>query len=113
MLLTNFLVSFILKKKKRKLKFFKFFNFFFLVPTGARRISFQLTAKVKQISTGTTINLNQSKDFALNGIDASSAIEDFHLKFLKDGYQLLCLGKTGEPKPHKVATITIKSRWQT
>jgi hypothetical protein len=84
----------------------------YLVPNGARRISLSLTATVKQLSTGTSVSLSQSKDFSLNGIDAADAIGDFHLKFTKEGYQILCLGKTGEPKAHTVLSLAIKSRWQ-
>lgn len=66
----------------------------FQVPENVRMFEFQLKAKVKIVSQGKTIDLQQSRQFGLNKIDETDAIEDEHLQWSSRGYRLLALGES-------------------
>ncbi len=85
-------------------------TFEFKVPDNLRNIRFTLTCKVKAISNGEYQNFNVAKSFDLNQIDNTSELEDYFLQWSKTGYQLMVLGKTGEPRSGKQLYLTFKHK---
>lgn len=85
-------------------------TFEFKVPDNLRNLRFALTCKVKAISNGEYQNFNITKAFDLNQIDNTSELEDILLQWSKDGYQLMALGKTGEPRVGRVMYLSFKHR---
>jgi hypothetical protein len=71
----------------------------FRVPGRLRGLSVTLTAKVKSLSAGRSVDLAAGESFALNGIDQTDRIEDLHLARFGGGYAVEVLGRTGEAKP--------------
>jgi len=57
-----------------------------------------LTAKVKSLSAGKTLDLAAGEAFALNMIDHTDKIEDVHLNPVRAGLRAELLGRTGEAK---------------
>src|SRR5205814_1520864 len=66
----------------------------FRVPGRLRQLGVALTAKVKSLSAGQSIDLAVSESFAINGIDQTDKIEDLHLARFGSGYALELLGRT-------------------
>lgn len=82
----------------------------FQVPENLASLSFTLRGKVKNLSQGRTVDLADSRSFALNGIDTSASIDDVHLSRTADGFVAYVLGKTGEPKPNVAVNVTLAHR---
>jgi hypothetical protein len=79
----------------------------FQVPEGLAQVSFTLRAKVKVLATGERLELASSRDFTLNGIDATDTVEDLHLARAEGGWLLHVLGKAGEARPGASVTVTL------
>lgn len=82
----------------------------FRVPARTASISVQLSAKVKNLSTGKTIDLSAGNSFSLNQIDRTDKIEDLHFAKFGDEYVIELLGRSGEPKPDRAIQLSIKHR---
>src|SRR5205823_10057332 len=75
-----------------------------------RQLAVTLTAKVKSLSAGKSIDLAVSESFGLNGIDQTDKIEGLHLARFGSDYALELLGRTGEAKPDRAVTVALKHR---
>ncbi|HVC92066.1 MAG TPA: hypothetical protein VND64_00155 [Pirellulales bacterium] len=83
----------------------------FQVPQRLASISFALTAKVKQLSTGgQKIDLAAADTFTLNEIDRTEKIEDLHLVKAAGNYVVELRGKTGESRASRPVVFSIKHR---
>jgi hypothetical protein len=97
----------------------------FQVPDNLASISFSLRAQVRNLSQNKTIDLTDSRSFAVNAIDASDKIEDVFLSKIAGGgaggggpaapsrdgtYVLDVRGKTGEPLPNRPVAFTFKHK---
>lgn len=83
----------------------------FQVPQRLAALNFQLSAKVKQVSTGNQkIDLGASGAFTLNEIDRTDKVEDLHLLQNASGYVLELRGKTGEAKVSRPVSFSVKHR---
>ncbi len=83
----------------------------FQVPPRLAALSFTLTAKVKQLSTGgQKVDLSASESFTLNEIDRTEKIEDLHLLKNATGYVLELRGKTGESRASRPVSFSLKHR---
>lgn len=73
--------------------------FFFLHLDNLRTLEFSLKAQVSVTSQNNQkTTLVQSQQFSVNQIDSSDQIEELHLQYDNNGYHLMLLGKTGEPR---------------
>jgi hypothetical protein len=90
-------------------------TFEFQVPANLRSVTFSLRAKVKSVSTGSTETVAASKTFGVNQIETESEFRSFFLRRspAPRGYDLLMLGKTGEPIKDKAFNICIKPKFLT
>ena len=81
------------------------------VPARLKSLAIGITAKVKNLNTGKTVDLAAGKSFALNDIERTDKIEDLHLaKFGKD-YMVELLGRTGELKADRPVAFAFKHRF--
>jgi len=82
----------------------------FAVPPRLATLSFQLEAKVEQISTGKKLALAAAGSRAVNAVDKSEATFDLHLSRM-DGHAVLeVLGKTGERIADRAVRFSIEHR---
>ena len=82
----------------------------FAVPPRLATLSFQLEAKVEQISTGKKLTLTAAGSRAVNAVDKSEATFDLHLSHM-DGHGVLeVLGKTGERIADRAVRFSIEHR---
>lgn len=82
----------------------------FRVPPRTASLHVALTAKVKSLSTGKTIDLATGQSFPINGIDRSDKTEDLHFARFGTEYVIELLGRTGEAKPDRPVQLAIKHR---
>ena len=82
----------------------------FRVPPRTASLHIALTAKVKSLSTGKTIDLATGQSFPLNGIDRSDKTEDLHFAKFGAEYVIELLGRTGEAKADRPVQLAIKHR---
>jgi hypothetical protein len=83
----------------------------FMVPARLASISFTLSAKVKQLSTGgKKIDLAAAESFSLNEMDRTEKIEDLHLLKAEGKYIVELRGKTGESRVSRPVVFSIKHR---
>jgi len=99
----------------QRIKDFKLFEdrestYDFRVPDRLARITFGLTAKIKNLSKDREETLSASRTFTLNGIDATSLVEDLHLLKADGGYVLEMRGRNGEPIPERPVALVLKHR---
>lgn len=80
------------------------------VPPRLATLSVALTAKVKVLSTGQTVDVADGRAFALNGIARTDRIEDLYLARFGGTYVLEVRGRTGEAKPDRAVTVALKHR---
>jgi hypothetical protein len=80
------------------------------VPPRLASLSITLTAKVKVLSTGKTVDLSASHTVGISQIAKTDKIEDLHLARFGKDYVVEVLGRTGETKPDRPVTIGIKHR---
>lgn len=80
------------------------------IPESLKKLKFTLRAKVEVISQNRKADLEQSREFELNYIDNSEAIEDEYLEYSNNGYVFSLLGKTGEPKKNRIINFSLKNR---
>lgn len=79
----------------------------FVVPPRTKIISLELTATIKNISRGSRDNFSIRQSFAINQIDASDTIQDFHLAPTNEGYFIEALGKTGETRAGQAVRLRL------
>ncbi|MGE5194311.1 MAG: hypothetical protein ACM3U2_17615, partial [Deltaproteobacteria bacterium] len=83
----------------------------FVVPERLASISFTLSAKVKQLSSGgQKIDLAAGGSFSLNEIDRTEKIEDLHLLKADGKYAVEFRGKSGESRVSRPVVFSIKHR---
>lgn len=82
----------------------------FQVPQRLASLTFQLSAKIKQVITGTQMQVAAQDQFSLNGIDRTDKIEDLHLLQADGNYVLELRGRTGEPIISRPVRFTFKHR---
>jgi hypothetical protein len=82
----------------------------FQVPEDLARISFAVRARVESVSTGKKVDLSDSREFTLNGIDATEKTEDVHVARTESGFVLYVLGKTGEARPDTPLNLAFRHR---
>ena len=82
----------------------------FAVPDNLTHICFALRGRVRSMLTSEEVEVSSSRDYALNGIDASSVIEALHLSRTEAGYVVYLYGKSGEAKAHTPLTLSLHHR---
>ncbi|HQZ66510.1 MAG TPA: hypothetical protein PLY87_15575 [Planctomycetaceae bacterium] len=82
----------------------------FQVPQRLASLTFRLTAKIKQIITGTKLDVAAEQNFTLNGIDRTEKVEDLHLLRADGNYVLELRGRTGEPRVSRPVAFSFKHR---
>ena len=83
----------------------------FLVPQRLASVTFTLSGKVKRLTAGgEPLELSTSQTFAVNSIDRTDKVEDLFLVRSGDRTFVEVRGKTGEPRPSRPVTITLKAR---
>jgi hypothetical protein len=82
----------------------------FLVPPRTAQFTFQLKAKVQNVSHNQKQDVSTQESFSLNEIDRTDKIEDLHLSEFSGKYTLFVLGKTGEAKLSRAVNLAIKHR---
>jgi hypothetical protein len=82
----------------------------FRVPSRLTRLQVNLTAKVKNLSANTKVDLAAGESFVLNEIDRTDRIEDLHFARFGGEYVVELLGRTGEPKPDRAINLAFKHR---
>jgi hypothetical protein len=82
----------------------------FQVPENLARISFRLTAKVRNVSRQKDDELADDEAFMLNGIDATPAVEELVVRHVDTGYCIDLLGKNGEAKAARPVHVELKHR---
>ncbi|MSR32282.1 MAG: hypothetical protein EXR99_12325 [Gemmataceae bacterium] len=80
------------------------------VPARLSSISIGLTAKVKNLSLGKSVDLAAAAAFHLNQIDRTDRIEDMHFAKFGPDYYVELLGRSGEYKPDRPVQLAIKHR---
>lgn len=82
----------------------------FRVPPRLATLQVTLSAKVKNLSQAKTQDLATTQEFALNGMDKTTKIEDLHLARMDGQYVIEVLGRTGESKADRPVELAIKHR---
>ena len=83
----------------------------FLVPQRLATVTFTLSGSVKRLTAGGELqNLAASQSFAVNAIDRTDKVEDLFLVRSGERTTVEVRGKTGEPRPSRPVTITLKAR---
>ncbi len=80
----------------------------FLVPQRLATLSFQLKARIYNRSLDLKQDIETSHSLSANGISRTAQIGDIYLRAQPGGYQLLMLGRNGEPMPRRPLTIHTK-----
>ena len=83
------------------------------VPEDLASLTVSIRGKVKNLSRGDMQDLSASRTFTLNGIDATSEVEDLHLCSTDKGKVLSLLGKSGEPRPGRPVNVAVRHRFFT
>ncbi|MGD0090065.1 MAG: hypothetical protein ABSE73_09105, partial [Planctomycetota bacterium] len=82
----------------------------FLTPDNVVDIAFTLKAKVKSLSENKKLDLTDSHEFSLNGVDTTEKTESLLLSHAEAGYVFQLLGKTGEARPDRAVNVSLKHR---
>jgi hypothetical protein len=82
----------------------------FQVPENVHSLAFTLSAKVRNISAQSEVDLDAQYRLSLNEIDQSSELTSIFFANTDEGWVLYYLGKTGEPRAHKAVTLQIEHR---
>lgn len=80
------------------------------VPPRLSKLEVVLSAKVKNLSTGKTVDLIAAQAFAVSEFARTDKIEDLHLAKFGPDYVIELLGRTGEPKADRPVRLSIKHR---
>ena len=80
------------------------------VPPRLSKLEVTLSAKVKNLSTGKTVDLIAAQAFAVSEFARTDKIEDLHLAKFGPNYVIELLGRTGEAKPDRPVRLSIKQR---
>ncbi len=82
----------------------------FQVPPRLASLTFQVQAKITQVTTRQKIDVADQATFTLNGIDKTATIEDLHLLKSDGQYVLEMRGRTGEPRTDRPVVLTFRHR---
>jgi len=82
----------------------------FLVPQRLVSLQVRLSAKIRQIITGTKLDVAAADVFTLNGIRRTEKIEDLHLLRDAGNYVLELRGLTGEPRTSRPVSLSFLHR---
>lgn len=82
----------------------------FRVPEGLASIRFTVKAKVENLSRRKTVDLADSAEFKVNGMDKTDKITGIHLILGQEGWTLAVLGKTGEAAAGRAVTVRLQHR---
>ena len=83
----------------------------FLVPQRLATVTFTLSGRVKRLTAGgEPAALSASQTFAVNAIDRTDKVEDLFLVRSGERMRIEVRGKTGEPRPSRPVTVTLKAR---
>ena len=80
------------------------------VPPRLASLTVALTAQVKTVSTGKTLDLAAAHTVAVNEIARTDKIEGLHLARFGGDYVVELLGRTGETKPDRAVRVALKHR---
>lgn len=80
----------------------------FLVPQRLTNLSFTISGRVANRSRDKRDEVASSYSVQCNGIQQSSQIADVYLRETTSGYQLLVLGRNGEPLPRLPVNLSLK-----
>ncbi|MEZ6135956.1 MAG: hypothetical protein R3C53_13725 [Pirellulaceae bacterium] len=80
----------------------------FLVPQRLRRLRFELSGSVDNRSRGVRDVIKAKYDLECNGIAGTNQITDYFLQSTPTGFQLLTLGRNGEPDARQPVSIQVK-----
>jgi len=80
------------------------------VPPRLSKLDVTISAKVKSLSTGKTVDLVASQAFAVSEFSRTDKIEDLHFAKFGSDYVIELLGRTGEAKPDRAVHVSIKHR---
>lgn len=80
----------------------------FQVPARLNQLTFELTAKIKNVSRNRDETLFASQTVKINEIDKQLSVHDIFLVHDADGYKLSVRGKNGEPRQKQAAQISLK-----
>ncbi len=80
----------------------------FRVPERLHALRFELSAEVKNLSTGETDRLQAEERFVVNEIDQTDAISDLFLAKAAEGYSVQLLGRSGEVLPDHAINLNLR-----
>ena len=80
------------------------------VPPRLSKLEVVLSAKVKNLSAGKTVDLVAAQAFAVSEFARTDKIEDLHLAKFGSDYVVELLGRTGEPEPDRPVQLALKHR---
>jgi len=82
----------------------------FRVPERVRTLAVRLSGRVRNVSQGRAEDVAADTTFAVNGIDATTLTDDFHLRRESDGYRIVALGRNGELRAGLAVTLVFRHR---
>jgi hypothetical protein len=77
------------------------------MPADPTEVVITVRGKVRVLSTQQDLELQASHTMPVRGVARGDATEALYLTDAADGYRLSVLGRTGEPKPRRVVTLTL------
>ncbi|MEC7566495.1 MAG: hypothetical protein VX738_12505 [Planctomycetota bacterium] len=80
----------------------------FRVPQRLKTITFTLSTKVDNLSTGKTVDLSVSESFSINGIEATEKTADAFLGKVENQYVIDLMGRTGEIRTNRTVQVLLK-----
>ncbi len=81
-----------------------------LVPARLQSISFELKARVQNVSRNEPQDLAASQSYNFNEIDRSQSLQTVHMRENDEGFWLAVRGKTGEARPSQAVLLKLKHR---
>lgn len=82
----------------------------FQVPARLVSLTFRLSARIRQLITGTKTDVSTQDTVTLNAIDRTDKVEDLHLVRADGKYLVELRGRNGEPKPSRPVSFQFKHR---
>lgn len=77
------------------------------IPEDAVRIGVRLRARLRQLSTQQTLDLEACAEAEVNAVVGTELVEFPHLARSADGHALFVLGRTGEPRAHRAVSLIL------
>ncbi|MBA3708221.1 MAG: hypothetical protein H0W83_05310 [Planctomycetes bacterium] len=82
----------------------------FAVPTRLRRVEWDVHALIHNRSTAIDDRMHDGGMIVVNGIDQTTRVDDIFLQHTTSGYDLVRLGRNGEPIAGSVITLALMHR---